>query len=244
MTLPAPEHLLRQLIEIPSTSGEEAAVGRFLATTLENTGFLVQTQEVAPRRNNLLATRPGHEPRVVLCSHIDTVPPVVPFRETDDRIYGRGACDTKGVITAMLHAGQALLDDGIQEFGYLFLVGEEVDHCGAIKARELGLSPAACIVGEPTECKLASGQKGMYKASLHATGIAGHSAYPESGHSAIHTLIPALYRLQQNQWPGNERLGATSINVGEISGGVAANVFAPAAEAKILLRLSCPLEEA
>ncbi|MDP6959825.1 MAG: M20/M25/M40 family metallo-hydrolase, partial [Planctomycetota bacterium] len=149
MNLPEPETLLRQLIDIPSISGEEEAVGQFLQTLLANLGFEVQTQEVSPGRNNLLATRRGHEPRILLCSHIDTVPPYVPFRETKDLIYGRGACDTKGVITSMLHAGKSLLMEGFQDFGYLFLVGEEVDHCGAIEARKLGLSPTACIVGEP-----------------------------------------------------------------------------------------------
>ena len=244
MNFPEPEALLRQLIEIPSISGEEEAVGNFLQTLLGHLGFHVQTQEVFPGRNNLLATRPGHEPQILLCSHIDTVPPHIPFRETKDLIYGRGACDTKGVITSMLHAGKSLLAEGFQDFGYLFLVGEEVDHCGAIEARKLGLSPIACIVGEPTECKLATGQKGIYKASLHTTGIAGHSAYPESGHSAIPPLIEALSRLQNYEWPEDEILGKTSLNIGTLQGGVAANVFAPKADATILLRLTGPLEDA
>ncbi len=244
MTLPAPEQLLRSLIEIPSTTGEEGGIGNFLGVTLGEMGFDVRKQEVAAGRNNLLATLPGHDPKILLCSHIDTVPPVIPFRETDDRIHGRGACDTKGVITAMLHGGRTLIDSGFRDFGFLLLVGEEVDHCGALKARELNMAPVACIVGEPTECRLASGQKGMYKATLHAKGVAGHSAYPESGKSAIHLLVPALNRLLDHPWPGDQTLGTSSINVGTVRGGVAANVFAPSSEATILLRLACPLAEA
>ena len=244
MSLPDPETLLRQLIEIPSTTGSEAATGTFLQTHLVSMGFQTELQEVFPGRENLLATRGDRNPRVLLCSHIDTVPPVIPFRETEDRIYGRGACDTKGVITSMLHAGEILIQEGQTDFGYLFLVGEEVDHCGAKEARKLGLTPHICIVGEPTECRMARGQKGLYKASLHSKGVAGHSAYPESGHSAIPPLLDALSRLQEHSWPEEDTLGKTTLNIGTIEGGVAANVFAPSAEATILLRLTCPLKNA
>ena len=86
--------LTRTLMDIPSVSGEEGEVGRFLASHLEGLGYRVESQEVEPGRANVLA-RTGARPRVVLSTHMDTVPPFIPSREDATHIHGRGACDAR-----------------------------------------------------------------------------------------------------------------------------------------------------
>ncbi len=227
--------LTRQLIKIESISGNEAGVVNFLADYLDKLGFDVTLQEAETNRPNLYAKR--GEPDVVLSTHTDTVPPYVELREDDDYIYGRGACDTKGLMAAMLKASEALIAENINDFGVLLLVGEENGSIGAKVANDI---PNVCkylINGEPTESKLALGSKGALRAILKAEGRAAHSAYPHLGESAIEKLLDVLRDVRQMQLPADETLGATTLNIGLISGGVAPNVIPPAAQAEILLRV-------
>ncbi|HET9131211.1 MAG TPA: M20/M25/M40 family metallo-hydrolase, partial [Terriglobia bacterium] len=113
--------LARQLMAIPSVSGKEMEVGDFLASRLAALGYRVEKQEVDPGRFNVIAY--AGKPRVLFCTHIDTVPLMLPVREDESFLYGRGACDTKGIIAAMLEAGDRLRKGGIQDFGYLLVVG-------------------------------------------------------------------------------------------------------------------------
>lgn len=156
------------------------------------------------------------------------------------RVYARGACDTKGGIVAMAHAGVRLLEAGIEDFGYLFVVGEEVDHCGAKRARDTErlreLEPERIVLCEPTRNRIVSAQKGMVRCRLTSSGVAGHSAFPARGDSAINPLLDALGRLRGHAWPQDELLGPTTLNIGTIQGGVAANVFAADASAELLFR--------
>lgn len=227
--------LTRKLISIPSISGDEKAVADFLADYLSSAGFEVELQEAEDNRPNVYA-RKG-EPDVVLSSHTDTVPPYVEFKEDDDFIYGRGACDTKGIIAAMLKAGEALLEAGVADFGLLFVVGEEAGSIGARQANKIPNRSRYLINGEPTESKLALGSKGALRAILRSRGRAAHSAYPEKGESAIDKLLDVLTDLRQADWPRDETLGATTMNIGMIKGGVAANVIPPDAEAELMLRV-------
>src|SRR5690606_2234635 len=116
--------------------------------------------------------------------------------ENEARIYARGACDTKGGIVAMAQAGARLLEAGIEDFGYLFVVGEEVDHCGAKAARATqrlrALKTERIVLCEPTRNRIVSAQKGMVRLRLETRGVAGHSAFPERGDSAINHLLDAL----------------------------------------------------
>lgn len=227
--------LTRKLISIPSISGDEKAVAEFLAEYLSAVGFEVELQEAEDNRPNVYARR--GEPEVVLSTHTDTVPPYVEFREDDDFIYGRGACDTKGIIAAMLKAGEALIEGSITDFGVLFVVGEEAGSIGARQANKIPNQSRYLINGEPTESKLALGSKGALRAILTASGRAAHSAYPEKGESAINKLLDVLTDLRQADWPREETLGATTMNIGMIKGGVAANVIPPDAEAEIMFRV-------
>ena len=216
---------IRRLIDIPSVSGSEHEISFFLERDLRQKGFSVVLQEVTANRSNVYATHDGFPAKVILCTHIDTVPPFIPSSEDGQHIYGRGSCDAKGIIGSMIWAALALKNAGIKEIGLLFVVGEEVDSIGANVANALPSVANYVIVGEPTENLLASGHKGGFKFRLTATGKAAHSAYPELGDSAIHRLIALVSELQKLDWGWDELLESATINIGTIEGGVAANVF-------------------
>ena len=233
---------VRDWIEIPSVTGGEGDYGDALARELERRGFAVERQLVEEGRFNLLA-RAGI-PRVVFCTHLDTVPPFFGSREDSDFIYGRGACDAKGQAACMLEAATRLLQEGEDRIGFLFTVGEEIDSRGASFANERladPWKPDYVIVGEPTDSKFVAGGKGIFKACLSAHGVAGHSSRP-LGPSAVHELVGCTHRLLSEQWGRHELHGEGSLNVGEIRGGVAPNVTAAHAEAQILIRTVEPFE--
>ena len=227
--------LTSRLISIPSISGDEKAVAEFIAEYLSDVGFVVELQEAAEGRPNVYARR--GEPDVVLSTHTDTVPPYIEFREDDEFIYGRGACDTKGIIAAMLKASEALIDANVTDFGLLFVVGEEAGSPGAHAANTIPNRSRYLINGEPTESKLALGSKGALRAILRAKGRAAHSAYPEMGESAIEKLLDVLNDLRRIELPRDQTLGATTMNIGMIKGGVAGNVIPPEAEAELMFRV-------
>ena len=227
--------LTKKLISIPSISGDEKEVAEFLADYLSSAGFEVELQQAAEGRPNVYA-RLG-DPDVVLSTHTDTVPPYVEYREDDEFIYGRGACDTKGIIAAMIKASESSIDANVKNFGLLFVVGEEAGSVGARVANSIPNRSRYLINGEPTESKLALGSKGALRAVLRSKGRAAHSAYPEMGESAIVKLLDVLNDLRGAHFPVDETLGATTMNIGMISGGVAANVIPPEAEAELMLRV-------
>lgn len=230
--------LAKNLIEIPSTTGEEKPMVEFLSQWLSQRGWEVHLQEVAHQRENLFAHRPGKKnPKLLFNSHTDTVPPYFGFREDDQYIYGRGACDTKSLIAAQLLAAEELVKKGHEDVGLLYVVGEEVDHCGIKKSNELNLSPKFLIVAEPTESKLASHQKGALKLHLTKKGIAAHSGYPETGESAIDPMLDVLTEIKNTTWPVHPHLGSTTVNIGLIQGGLAANIVPPFCEAEVLFRV-------
>jgi len=227
--------LTRTLISIPSISGDEKAVALFLAEYLTAIGLLVELQDDVTGRPNVYARR--GEPDVVLSTHTDTVPPYLEFSEDDDFIYGRGACDAKGLIAAMIKAAEALIEANVADFGLLFVVGEEAGSPGARAANSIPNRSRYLINGEPTESKLALGSKGALRAILRASGRAAHSAYPERGESAVDKLLDVLDDLRRAELPRDETLGSTTMNIGMIKGGVAANVIPPEAEAELMFRV-------
>ncbi|MGH9390981.1 MAG: M20/M25/M40 family metallo-hydrolase, partial [Vicinamibacteria bacterium] len=180
---------IRRLVDIPSVTGSEHEVASFLEKDLRQRGFSVTLQDVVDERRNVYALSSGVLPRVVFCTHLDTVPPFYPSSEDDKYVYGRGSCDAKGVLAAMVFAAVALREQGIEDVGLLFVVGEEVDSIGALAANRLESRARYVVVGEPTESRMANGHKGGFKFRLMAKGKAAHSAYPHLGESAVERLL-------------------------------------------------------
>ncbi|MES2123084.1 MAG: M20/M25/M40 family metallo-hydrolase [Gemmatimonadota bacterium] len=230
--------LTRSLLAIPSPTGSEHAVTAWLAAHLERGGWQVTRQAVRDGRENIYAHHGA--PQVVLSTHLDTVPPEVPFSERDGRIFGRGACDAKGIAAAMVTAAEQLYAAGERRVGLLFVVGEENGSDGARAAVTLEPKGRFIVNGEPTENLLVTGQKGVLRVSLHATGVAAHSGYPELGDSAITRLLDALQAVREIPLPHDPVLGACTINIGTITGGAAPNVVAPSASAELMVRLVGP----
>ncbi len=223
-------------IDIDSVTGAEGDYGDALIRELESLGFAAERQVVEQGRFNVLA-RAG-DPQVVFCTHLDTVPPFFGPSREGRTIHGRGACDAKGPALAMVEAARRLTTSGEDRIGFLFTVGEETDGAGAQFAdahRSAPWTPAYTIVGEPTDNLFVAGGKGVYKCKLHAHGVAGHSSQP-IGPSAIHELVGAIHRMLSDEWGDHELFGRGTINFGEIEGGLAANVVAPAASANVLVR--------
>lgn len=233
--------LTKHLMSIPSISGTEGKVGEFLSSHLATLGYRVERQNVAPDRFNVIAF--AGDAHVLLCSHIDTVPPILPLREDNEFLYGRGACDTKGIIAAMLEAGERLRRDGIINFGYLFVVAEETDSSGAKAANTLKWNSKYTIVGEPTQNQLARAQKGALIANLTVEGRAAHSGYPELGVSAIDNLLKILADAQGADWGNDPVLGKGTFNIGVLQGGERANIVAAQATASIMIRTIAPRVE-
>jgi acetylornithine deacetylase len=234
--------LTRRLIDIESTTPNEAAVGDFLCAELQRRGFEAGTMPVESARANVLATSPGQtRPDIVFSTHMDTVPPFVPSSEDDRRIYGRGACDAKGIIASQIMAAEKLRAAGIF-VGLLFLVGEERDSIGAKLANQQPIGARFMINGEPTENKLALASKGALHMELIARGKMAHSAYPELGESAIDKLVEVLHRLHAMKLPSDPEVGACTKNIGSIQGGRAPNVISDYAKADLFYRLVGPAE--
>jgi acetylornithine deacetylase len=235
--------LTRRLIDIPSVTGDEKAVGEFLKSHLEGLGYEVEMQEVTEDRFNVIAST-STSPRIVFSTHMDTVPPFIASSESEDRIFGRGACDAKGIIAAQIHAAERLRAEGVGEIGMLFTVDEETGSLGAQAAnkKKPASAPEYLINGEPTDNKLARATKGSLRLTLKTSGRSSHSAYPEQGESAIEKLLDILERIRKSAWPMDEILGETTCNIGVISGGTRANVVPDLAEAVLQLRLVSEVE--
>ncbi len=235
--------LTRNLMAIPSVSGDEEAVGFFLRDHLESRGWTVELQAVAPGQNNVIAHL-NETPRVWLSTHMDTVPPFIAPTEDDERIYGRGSCDAKGIIAAQITAAEHLRSEGIEDIGLLYTVEEERASTGAKIANGHPLA-AKCeylINGEPTDNDLAIGSKGAFRAKIKTKGKAAHSAYPEEGESAIEKLLDILEDLRHTKLPSDEFFGETTVNLATLDGGIALNVIPPMAECGILIRLTTAIE--
>lgn len=240
--------LTKTLMSIPSVSGEEEAVGSWLRGHLESLGWEVELQPVSANQNNVIATL-NDTPRVWLSTHMDTVPPFIPPTEDDEKIYGRGACDAKGIIASQITAAERLRAEGVTDIGLLYTVEEERSSTGA-KAANLHPLAKKCeymVNGEPTDNDLAIGSKGTFRLNIKTTGKAAHSAYPEEGDSAIETLLDILDDIRQTRLPNDDFFGETTVNIGTISGGLALNIIPPRAEAGLAIRLTTkrePIEEA
>jgi aspartate kinase len=227
--------LATELLAIPSLSGHEHAVADFVIDLLAARGWNVRTQPVSAGRMNVWASRGTGE--VTLSTHLDTVPHFFPPRRENGRLFGRGACDAKGIAAAMICAAQRLADEGEDRVDLLFVVGEELRSDGARAAAALPATSRWLVNGEPTESKLVSASKGSLRLTLRTKGQEAHSAYPELGSSAVEAMVGLLSELGQLRLPADPELGETTMNVGTIRGGSAANVFAGECEVETMIRL-------
>ncbi len=227
--------LATEMIAIPSLSGHEHAVCDFVQDLLAAKGWEVRTQPVSGGRVNIWATRGGGE--VTLTTHLDTVPGFFPPRVEDGKLFGRGSCDAKGIAAAMICAAQRLADAGEERVDLLFVVGEEASSDGARAAASLPATSRWMVNGEPTESGLVSASKGSLRVVIRARGQEAHSAYPELGRSAVDGMVALLNELRELDLPSDPELGQTTVNVGLIRGGSAANVFAGECEVELMIRL-------
>ncbi|KAM0280560.1 hypothetical protein ACHAQH_004005 [Verticillium albo-atrum] len=256
--------LHRSLVEISSISGTEADVGQFLLEYLQQKGYSVKKQHVQTRKNtdetkgrfNVLAwggDSPTFLSKVLVTSHIDVVPPHIPYGiedgkiTKDTKIKGRGSVDAKASVVAQIQALENLLKEGKvkeDEVSLLFVVGEEDQGDGmhtfsdSLQKADPPRSFDAVIFGEPTENKLACGHKGGVFGNITAKGVAGHSGYPWLGKSANNLMIRALAKVLETDLGSDERFGNTTVNIGRFDGGVAANVIPDYAFVGIAVRVA------
>jgi acetylornithine deacetylase len=241
--------LTRALVDIESVTNDEAAAGEFLFRHLSPLAAKyrghVERMQVEAQRFNVFAS--WGKPVVTLSTHMDTVPPFLASREDDEFLWGRGACDAKGIIAAMICAVEKLLNEGISDLGLLFVVGEERNSAGARVAAKTPRGSRYLINGEPTENKLCVGSKGALRFELLANGRMAHSGYPELGRSAIDALLDVLQDIRRLALPEDSLLGKSTLNIGTIFGGRAPNVVADEAGAELMFRLvgdAAPVREA
>jgi acetylornithine deacetylase len=228
------ESLARQLVDIDSTTGREGEVCAWTASWLRQHAWTVEEMPVEGDRFNLFATS-SPTPALVFSTHLDCVPPFFPSRVESGLLFGRGACDAKGIAAAQIGAANLLRDEGAS-VGLLLLVGEEQTSDGARTADRQGPGASFLVNGEPTENRLGRATRGSCKVRFVARGRAAHSACPHRGQSAIDHLIEALTLLRSIDLPTDPELGRTHYNVGSIAGGLASNVTAPRAEALVHFR--------
>ncbi|MEO8484531.1 MAG: M20/M25/M40 family metallo-hydrolase [Acidobacteriota bacterium] len=226
--------LTQQIVDLDSTTGREGEAAAAVAGALRDLGYRVVEQPVSNGRFNVYASLDA--PVVVLSTHLDCVPPFFPSRLDGDRLYGRGTCDAKGIAVAQMAAAERLRAAGERRVALLFVVGEERGSDGAKLANTIAPGSRFLINGEPTDNRLGSATRGLYRTRLRATGRAAHTSQPELGDSAIEKLLDALIRLRTVQWPVDPDLGTAYYTVGMIKGGVAPNVVPPEAEAEVLFR--------
>jgi len=249
-----PIQLTKQLVNIESTTYCEGPAGVFLDEYLTSQRYAVERMPVEQpdractpgagtgERFNVYAAMPGVTPDVVLSTHMDTVPPFFGASEDDEFLYGRGACDAKGIIAAQVAAAEQLREAGIK-VGLLFVVGEERDSAGAAVANQSPKGSKFLINGEPTDNRIALASKGALRVELRAKGRMAHSAYPELGDSAIEKLVHALHDILAVPLPSEPEIGPSTLNIGIISGGYAPNVISDKAEAHLLIRTVGPSDE-
>ena len=226
--------LTRKLISIPSLSGKENKLADFLCGYFHSIGLPYEEQIIKGNRRNLWVF-PSKNQKIILCTHLDTVSPFIPPSEDPDYIYGRGACDAKGIMASMIQAVCGLRGEGLSGFGLLLTAGEEADSDGAKKACESGKHSRYIVVGEPTGNRMGKSHWGFLSLKLTAKGKAAHSAFPNRGDSAVLKLMESLNLLRS--W--YEETGGKDeflMNIALIEGGTAPNIIPGRAESTVTFR--------
>ena len=233
-----------RILNIDSTSGREVDLADMLAVELAGEGRTVETFDVGDGSKNLLVS--WGTPKVVFCTHLDTVPPYISPKIEADRIEGRGSCDAKGQIFAMYEACKVLESRGCTDFGLLLLAGEETGSFGA-KAFSSMIPEQAedvwVIVGEPTDNCMASAAKGTKSFELTFTGKACHSGYPQNGQSAIEYFNDFMNALRSIVFPKDEVLGDTTWNVGKLVSDNPQNILSDRLTCRLYFRTTFESDE-
>ena len=226
------QDLLKQLMSIPSSSGNETKVCQFVFDLLNQQGFKTKKYAVDSKRFNVVATLKD-KPNLYLQAHLDTVPPHIEFRQDQANIYGRGACDTKGSAASMITAGVKAKEQGLKNFGLIFTVGEETCLDGAENLMQTGLKVPYVVVGEPTSLEIVNQHFGLLAVRVKTKGKAAHSSRPEEGINALDLLLETVKKVKDLKTHPETLMSLVRLN-----GGVADNVIPESAEAVFSFRIS------
>ena len=233
-------NFFKELLCIDSTSGKEREVAQWLLTQLE--APVVESMEVGDGTLNLFLK--WGTPKVVFCTHMDTVPPYISPTFEEGCVRGRGSCDAKGQLFAMYTACKELEASGCTDFGLLLLSGEETGSWGAKAFSKTGFQAPFLIVGEPTENKMVSASKGTKSYDLTFRGEAFHSGYPQYGVSAV-DLFNAFYnKLKARDFGEDPVLGATTWNVGLLHSDNPQNILSPELTCRLYFRTTFVSDQA
>ncbi len=237
------KELFLEMLDIDSTSGREGGFADFLTERLRTPNCRVESFEVGDGTKNLLFS--WGEPKVVFCTHLDTVPPYIAPVVSDDgmTVYGRGSCDAKGQIFAMYEACKALESRGVDGFGLLLLAGEETGSFGAKSFKESHPGAEWVVVGEPTDNCMASASKGTKAFEVSFEGRAFHSGYPQYGLSAVEMFNDFMNALRSVGFPHDEILGATTWNIGRLSSDNPQNILSDRLTCRVYFRTTFESDE-
>ncbi len=232
--------LFKSILSIDSTSGQEREMAIWLQEHLEAPS--IQSFEVGDGTLNLLLS--WGTPKVVFCTHMDTVPPYISPEFGDSVVRGRGSCDAKGQLFSMYHACKALEADGHTNFGLLLLAGEETGSWGAKAFSKTGFKAPYLIVGEPTENKMVSAAKGTLSYDLKFKGEPFHSGYPQYGVSAIDLFNEFYNALKAKDFGEDPVLGDTTWNVGLLKSDNPQNILSGELTCRLYFRTTFVSHEA
>ena len=230
--------LFNEMLAIDSTSGREGELADFLAGRLKTEHNEVKRFEGV---QNVMVS--WGQPRVVFCTHLDTVPPYIAPEFGAGKVSGRGTCDAKGQIFAMWEACKALEAKGYEGFGLLLLVGEETGSYGAKAFREQHPGAEWVVVGEPTDNCMASAAKGTKSFEVTFTGEAFHSGYPQFGISAVELFNDFVNALRSIRFPQDETLGETTWNIGKLSSDNPQNILSDRLTCRVYFRTTFESDE-
>lgn len=225
---------LLKILAIDSTSGKEEELTDYLIKNLRLNNSVLEIQEIPNGKKNLFFK--CGKPKIIFCSHIDTVPNFIPPHKDGEIIYGRGSCDAKGQVAVMYEACKQLIDEQCSDFGLLLVVGEEVGTYGAKQANESIKGSEYVIICEPTCNKLIQASKGVLLIDANFKGKPFHSAYPECGDDAIDRMRVFLNKLVCIKFPKDAMLGDTTYNIGLLSSQNAINIVSDDVKCKIYFR--------
>jgi acetylornithine deacetylase len=237
----------KELLSIDSTSGQERNVAEWLAARLpglfpDGNRPALRVDEVGDGTLNLLLT--WGAPKLVFCTHMDTVPPYIAPSFDDKVIKGRGSCDAKGQVFAMVTACQRLAEQGSTDFGLLLLAGEETGSWGAKAFAKTGFQADYLVVGEPTDNCMVSASKGTKSFDLKFTGEPFHSGYPQYGVSAVDLFVEFVNALKAKDFGMDPVLGETTWNIGLVHSDNPQNILSPELTCRLYFRTTFVSDEA